>query len=192
MDAVYIRKSAHPNHRLEFLFFHRLVHRMRPTPVFGSLTEISHTIILMYFTVMHIQFMKIHPDAKIPTKATKCAAGLDIATVESYCLAPGESHIFETGLAGRLSTGHCLVLFDRSGMGAKKNIHRLAGVIDEDYRGQILVCLVNLSLRWHWIHAGDNIVQGLVLPVPEVEIEEVTSLDETIRGDKGFGQLSGD
>lgn len=139
-----------------------------------------------------IKFKKLHPDAKIPTRATEFAAGFDISTIEFWKLQPGERHLFSTGLASRIPHGFCVVLFDRSGMGAKKNIHRLAGVIDEDYRGVWLVCLVNLSDNAHQINAGDNIIQGLVLPVPQVSIIEVSSLDETVRGSKGFGQLSGD
>jgi dUTP pyrophosphatase len=72
-------------------------------------------------------------------------------------------------------------------MGAKKNIHRLAGVIDSDYRGEWLVCLINLSDVAHQIVAGSNIIQGLVLPVPLVSVMEVSSLDDTSRGSKGFG-----
>lgn len=139
-----------------------------------------------------IKFKKINPDAKIPTKATEFAAGFDISTIESCYLRPGEYHVFETGLVSEIPSGFCVVLFDRSGMGAKKKIHRLAGVIDEDYRGQWKVCLVNLSQAAHQINAGDNIVQGLVLPVPQISIVEVSSVDETVRGSKGFGELSGD
>jgi dUTP pyrophosphatase len=143
-------------------------------------------------TSLTIKFKKLHPDAKIPTKATEFAAGFDINTIESHYLQPGECHTFSTGLASCIPCGFCVVLFDRSGMGAKKNIHRLAGVIDEDYRGEWKVCLANLSYIAHQINAGDNIIQGLMLPVPRVQITEVSSIDDTERGDKGFGELSGD
>ena len=138
-------------------------------------------------TIMQIRFQKLCDRARIPTKATGCAAGFDIATTDTYSLQPGESHIFPTGLKASIDDGFCVVLFDRSGMGAKKNIHRLAGVIDSDYRGEWLVCLTNLSEQAHMIHEGTNIVQGLVLPVPELSITEVDSLDDTERGCKGFG-----
>ena len=136
---------------------------------------------------MQIRFQKLNVAAKIPSKVGMYEAGIDIATIEEYYLVPGESHIFHTGLASSIDEGYCVVLFDRSGMGAKKNIHRLAGVIDATYRGEWMVCLVNLSEKAHLIQSGDNIVQGLVLPVPQLSIIEVDSLDETIRGDKGFG-----
>jgi dUTP pyrophosphatase len=141
----------------------------------------------MYFNIMQIQFLKLSDQAKIPTKATGSAAGFDIASTETMEICRGESHIFHTGLAASIDEGYCVVLFDRSGMGAKKNIHRLAGVIDSDYRGEWLVCLCNLSRNSYVIHAGDNIVQGLVLPVPQLSIVEVTSLDDTVRGCNGFG-----
>ena len=137
--------------------------------------------------IVQIRFKKLRPDAKIPSKVGMYEAGIDIATTDYYQLGPGESHVFHTGLASSIDEGYCVVLFDRSGMGAKKNIHRLAGVIDSTYRGEWLVCLTNLSDEFHTILVGDNIVQGLVLPVPELSIIEVPVLDETERGDKGFG-----
>jgi dUTP pyrophosphatase len=136
---------------------------------------------------MQIKFKKLRPDAEIPAKAGMLEAGIDITTVDCVQLAPGESYVFHTGLAAAIEEGYCVVLFDRSGMGAKRNIHRLAGVIDCTYRGEILVCLVNLSDDSQFIQPGDKIIQGLVLPVPEVSILEVDTLDETERGSKGFG-----
>jgi len=141
----------------------------------------------MYLSHMQIKFQKLVAWATIPSKSNDHAAGFDIASTVDHTLEPGECFIFHTGLAASIEEGYCVVLFDRSGMGAKKNIHRLAGVIDSDYRGEWLVCLVNLSENSHVIHAGDNIIQGLVLPVPELSIIEVDSLDETERGSKGFG-----
>jgi len=141
----------------------------------------------MYLTHMQIKFQKLRPDAKIPAKAGAKEAGIDITTVDCVQLVPGECHIFHTGLAAAIEEGYCVVLFDRSGMGAKKNIHRLAGVIDCTYRGEWLVCLANLSEDTHFIQPGDKIIQGLVLPVPETSIIEVDTLDETERGSKGFG-----
>jgi dUTP pyrophosphatase len=141
----------------------------------------------MYFRIMQIKFHRLVSWAKVPTKATSHAAGFDIATIDTHDLAPGESYIFHTGLTAAIEEGYCVVLFDRSGMGAKKNIHRLAGVIDSDYRGEWLVCLTNLSHESRLLSAGDNIVQGLVMPVPPLSIIEVDCLDETERGDKGFG-----
>jgi dUTP pyrophosphatase len=141
----------------------------------------------MYFNIMQIKFQKLVDRAIIPTKATPFAAGFDIASIDTYEICPGESHIFPTGLAASIEEGYCVVLFDRSGMGAKKNMHRLAGVIDSDYRGEWLICLVNLSRDTYVIHEGDNIIQGLVIPVPQLSIVEVNNLDETDRGNKGFG-----
>lgn len=137
--------------------------------------------------LMRIKFQKLHDDAKIPIKAGEHEAGFDIAAVEDYSLLPNERHLFHTGLASSIETGYCVVLFDRSGIGGKKGIHHLAGVIDSTYRGEWLVSLVNLSSDTYTVKTGDKIIQGLVLPVPELFIEEVNSLDETVRGIKGFG-----
>ena len=78
-------------------------------------------------------------------------------------------------------------LWDRSGMGFKKKIHRLAGVIDNCYRGEWKVALVNHSFEKHCIKHGDKIVQFVPTLVPHFETEEVDELDETDRGSKGFG-----
>lgn len=136
---------------------------------------------------MQIKFKRLSALAKVPSKSGSLEAGFDIATTQAVVLQPGDSHIFTTGIASAIDPGYCVVLFDRSGMGAKKNIHRLAGVIDCTYRGEWLVCLTNLSKDVHNIKAGDKIVQGLVLPVPDLIISEVDELDETYRGANGFG-----
>jgi dUTP pyrophosphatase len=136
---------------------------------------------------MQIRFKKLDSMAQIPSRATDGSAGFDITTTNQRTLKPGESFLFQTGLASAIEEGYCVVLFDRSGMGGKKNIHRLAGVIDSDYRGEWLVSLINLSNEERTISIGDKIIQGLVLPVPELLIVEVSSLDDTVRGSGGFG-----
>lgn len=148
---------------------------------------------------MKIKVQRLQLDAKIPTKSNQEDAGWDFYcvsdlewTVEGvnepmYFLEPGEGHIFKTGIAVEIPKGHCMVLFDRSGMGAVKRVHRTAGVIDSTYRGEIKVSLINLGKEQQFIRSGDKIVQGLILPVPEIEIVEVGELSPSKRGSKGFG-----
>jgi dUTP pyrophosphatase len=131
--------------------------------------------------------MLCHPDAVLPSKSTEFAAGFDLYTVESVHLEPGLAHLFRTGIQAAVPPGYCAVLFDRSGMGGKRNIHRLAGVIDQDYRGEWLVSLINLSDGGQDISRGDKIVQALILPVPVVKVVEVSELPGTERGEAGFG-----
>lgn len=97
------------------------------------------------------------------------------------------SHIFHTGIAAKVPTGYAALLWDRSGMGAKRNIHRLAGVIDSSYTGEWLVSLINLSNEPQVIKAGDKIVQFIIQKEYKVFPQWVDSLEETERGSKGFG-----
>lgn len=140
---------------------------------------------------LELRVVLCHPDAVLPSKSTEFAAGFDLYTIESVLLLPGESQLFRTGIQAAVPPGFCAVLFDRSGMGGKRNIHRLAGVIDEDYRGEWLVSLINLSDVDQEINSGDKIVQALILPVPVVRVVEVSELSDTARGEAGFGS-SGD
>jgi len=156
---------------------------------------------------MSLPFKKLHPDACLPAKSGELEACYDICCVadENFwdedtvlgvnkgvsapfaLLEPGRSRIFHTGLACAIPEGRAMYLWDRSGMGAKKNIHRLAGVIDCTYRGEWMVCLTNLSSSSHLIEAGDKIVQGqlaLVLPGSPVWVDD---LPESYRGEAGFG-----
>ena len=88
------------------------------------------------------QVKKLSPDAMLPTKANVSDAGIDIYTNESYTLAPGERHMFTTGIACAIPDGYVALLWDRSGLGSK-GIHRFAGVIDSGYRGEWKVILYN-------------------------------------------------
>lgn len=102
-------------------------------------------------------------------------------------LMPGEFHIFHTGLSIAVPPGYGALLWDRSGMGAKKQIHRLAGVIDENYRGEWLIALINHSHGVQRITEGDRIIQFVLQKNYEAQALWVEELDETNRGDKGFG-----
>jgi len=156
---------------------------------------------------MVLPFKRLHEDARLPFKSGELEACYDMTCVEDdsfrsfdcymgldHCvrenfkpLKPGQSHIFHTGVACAIPQGRVLFLWDRSGMGAKRNIHRLAGVIDCTYRGEIMVCLTNLSKDVQIIEAGDKIIQGhlaLVLPgTPKWVVE----LPSSYRGEAGFG-----
>lgn len=133
---------------------------------------------------MHIQ--RLQPNAKLPAKGNPLDAGIDIFTNETYTLAPGETHMFTTGIAASLPEGHVALIWDRSGLGSK-GIHRLAGVIDSIYRGEWKIVLINLSQAPYEIKAGDKIAQCIVQRFEPVDITEVAELSETARGDKGFG-----
>lgn len=157
---------------------------------------------------LNVKFKTVSEYAKIPQKAHEIDAGWDFSAVRDnnfytpieydslrhgyqdqyiYILKPNRQHVFDTGIQVAIPEGWCLFLVDRSGMGAKKVVHRTAGLIDSSYRGNILVSLVNLSNTDIIIAEGDKIIQGIFLPVPSVKWELVNELSNTDRGEKGFG-----
>ncbi len=98
-------------------------------------------------------------------------------------------YTFRTGLAFEVPHGHVLKVFSRSGHGFKYGV-RLAngtGIIDSDYRGELMVCLKNDGPEPMVVHHGDRITQAMLVPIPQVELIEVQELSDTERGAGGFG-----
>ena len=133
-----------------------------------------------------LKFKKLHPDAKVPVRAQVGDAGLDLTTVESHALAPGQGRIFKTGLAVEIDPGFVGLVWDRSSMG-KRGIKSFGGVIDSGYRGEIGVILWNLSLEIQEVKAGERIAQLLIQVVSTPQTTEADELSETARGTGGFG-----
>lgn len=148
---------------------------------------------------MELKVKRLCEKAKLPTQAHRGDAGWDLYCIAddnfrtyadpipSITLQPGDSHIFHTGISCSFDEGYVALLWDRSGMGAKRNIHRLAGVIDATYRDEWLVSLINLSKESQTIVAGDKIIQVIFQKVIPINIQEVQELDETERNTSGFG-----
>ena len=141
-----------------------------------------------------IKIKKLNNMAKIPTRGSEEAAGYDLyATletgVEKIIINPHETKKIGTGLAFELPKGTFLGIFPRSGLATKKGLRpaNCIGVVDSDYRGEIGVGLCNLSDTSYTIKPGDRIAQLLIMKVENLPIEEVSSLDSTSRGSKGFG-----
>ncbi|MFO0714997.1 MAG: dUTP diphosphatase [Sandaracinus sp.] len=135
--------------------------------------------------------MKLRPEATIPSRATAGAAGLDLcACLEApLTLAPRERTLVPTGIAIALPVGHEGQVRPRSGLAAKHGVTVLnaPGTIDEDYRGEVKVILVNLGSEPFVIGHGERIAQLVVAPVGKVAVELVEQLDDTARGGGGFG-----
>jgi dUTP pyrophosphatase len=119
------------------------------------------------------------------------AAGLDLASAadEPITLAPGARAAVPTGLAFAIPVGFEGQVRPRSGLARKHGVTltNAPGTIDSDYRGEVQVLLINLGDAPHVIQPGDRIAQLVIAPVVEAELEEADSLDETKRGDGGFG-----
>jgi len=151
-------------------------------------------------------FKKLHPLAKCPQKNDELDMGYDFFVVPDekwwkdtinpeqglkFVLQPGGSHLFHLGIATAIEEGYGCLLWDRSGMGGKRLIHRLAGVIDGTYRGEWMVRLINHSNQPQTFHAGDRIIQGVLTEVINGTWYETGELPESKRGEGGFGS-SGD
>ena len=137
----------------------------------------------------------LRPDlASLPVYATEGAAGLDLraAIPEPLPIVPGGTVKVPTGLAVALPAGHEGQVRPRSGLAFRYGITVLnaPGTIDEDYRGEIAVLLVNHGAEIHTLQPGDRIAQLVVAPVTRVSIETIETLEElgsTDRGQGGFG-----
>ncbi len=136
---------------------------------------------------MILKVKKLHEKAKLPYRGSEEAAGLDLYTIESFTLKPGERKLVSTGIAVEIPKGYFMLIKDRSGFAVKHGLHCLAGVVDSDYRGEIKVVLINLGNEEVKIEEGERIAQGIILPYLKVEVEEVNELSETKRGSGGFG-----
>jgi len=129
-----------------------------------------------------IKIKRTHPDAKIPTISTVNAAGFDIYSIEDYELQPGETKAIHSGITMEIPEGKAVFIWDRSGMGFK-GIHRFAGLIDSDYRGEFNIILCNHTKELFKIKKGDRIAQGVIQDYYTPEFEEVDKLEDSKRGD---------
>ncbi|MNK49897.1 Deoxyuridine 5'-triphosphate nucleotidohydrolase [compost metagenome] len=143
-----------------------------------------------------IKLKKTHPDAIVPDYQSAGAACFDLHSIESTTVASWrEPKILRTGLSVEIPPGWVMLIFSRSGHGFKNDV-RLAnavGVIDADYRGEIMVKLHRDSpgLREDRstlsVSKGDRIAQAMIIPRPTVKFEVVNELGDTARGAGGFG-----
>lgn len=138
-----------------------------------------------------IRMKKMRPEAKLPARATAGSAGYDLcaALTASETIAPGETKLIPTGIAMAIPAGYGGFVFARSGLGIRHGIApaNAVGVIDSDYRGEVLVGLRNYSQVPFVVEPGERVAQLVLMPVCSPEAEECDSLDETDRGEGGFG-----
>ena len=141
---------------------------------------------------MEIKIKKLKENAKIPKRATGGSAGMDLYACidEPITLAPGQLVIVPTGIAIALPDNRCAAfLYARSGLGVKHGIclSNGVGVIDSDYRGEICAGLCNVSDKPYTIEPDERVCQMVIAPVLTPDVVEVSELDDTDRGEGGFG-----
>ena len=133
---------------------------------------------------MNVRIKKLSENAIIPTYGTPFAAGADLYACidEKTDIAPGETKMVGTGIAMEIPEGYVGLVFARSGLACKK-------VIDSDYRGEIKVALHNHNISGDAlsVESGERIAQISIVPYLKAEFEECDSLEDTDRGEKGFG-----
>jgi dUTP pyrophosphatase len=142
---------------------------------------------------MKLKIKRLREDAKLPERMTAQSAGYDLCAclAEPLTIQPGETEKVPTGIAAQLEaeSGYVLLTYARSGLAAKHGLApaNCVGVIDLDYRGEIFIPLHNSSQTAYTIQPGERIAQLVVTPIITPEIEEAGSLDDTARGEGGFG-----
>lgn len=138
-----------------------------------------------------MKIKKLNENAIIPTYGTEYSAGADLyaCTEEDITINPGETKLIKTGIAMEIPVGYAGFIYARSGLASKKGLApaNKVGVIDADYRGEVMVALYNQSNEPQVIAAKERIAQLVIAPFLKVEFEEVDELTETVRGAGGFG-----
>jgi dUTP pyrophosphatase len=129
----------------------------------------------------------------LPAYATDGAAGMDVLAAEDVELAPGGRHAVATGLSVAIPAGYEIQVRPRSGLALKHGISmpNAPGTIDSDYRGELKIILINHGSDLFAIRRGDRIAQLVIAPVVRGSWLEVETLDETARGEGGFGSTGG-
>jgi dUTP pyrophosphatase len=137
-----------------------------------------------------LRVRRLHPAARLPVRAHPGDAGLDLFALEGVRLEPGARASVPTGIAIALPAGHAGLVLPRSGLAARHGVALVnaPGLIDEGYRGEVRVLLLNTD-RGEPVElaAGERIAQLVVLALPAVDVEEASELDETVRAGDGFG-----
>lgn len=138
-----------------------------------------------------VNIKKLNENAKIPTYGTEYAAGADLYACidEDVVISKGETKLIKTGISLEVPTGYAGLIFARSGLATKKGLApaNKVGVVDSDYRGEIMVALHNHTNIDQKIEKGERIAQFIITPYLKAEFNVVEKLEDTKRGANGFG-----
>ena len=134
-----------------------------------------------------LQIKKLNPAALLPKKGSEFAAGYDLHALTKTVVPAGGKALVSTGIAMAIPLGNYGRIAPRSGLAAKHMIDVGAGVIDADYRGEVKVLLFNFGQADFEVNEHDRIAQLIIEKYTMTSMVEVETLDETVRGDGGFG-----
>ncbi|SHG34213.1 dUTP diphosphatase [Ornithinibacillus halophilus] len=137
----------------------------------------------------NLKIKLLHNEAILPKQANKGDAGLDVFSSEEKVIQPGEAELIGTGISLELPEGTEAQVRPRSGLALKHSVTVLnsPGTIDEGYRGEIKIILINHGKTAFKVEKHMRIAQMVIAPVPKVEITVVEELSNSKRGEKGFG-----
>jgi dUTP pyrophosphatase len=136
---------------------------------------------------MQLRVKRLVPQAVLPTRQSEGAAGYDLTSVEDVEIQPGQRACVSTGLSMAIPEGYYGRIAPRSGLAAKNGLQVGAGVIDSDYRGLVKVLLFNHGSEPVWLPPNSRIAQLIFEKIGAPEVLEVENLDDTVRGEGGFG-----
>lgn len=136
---------------------------------------------------MFVKVKRLNKDAKIPMYAHPGDAGLDLYSIEKKVIKPKERTGIRTGISLAIPKGYVGLVWDKSGLALKEGLTTLAGVCDSGYRGELTVVVLNTSGKNIKIEKDQKVAQFLIQPINNVKIKEVEELDQTSRGEGGFG-----
>lgn len=136
---------------------------------------------------MILKIKKLHESATLPSYAHPGDAGLDLFALDDFLLEPGERGAIPTGAAMEIPPGHVGLIWDKGGVAINSGIKTLAGVIDSGYRGEVLVCLINLSKEKFTFKKGEKVAQMIIQKKEKMTVREVKKLSDASRGEGRFG-----
>jgi dUTP pyrophosphatase len=135
---------------------------------------------------MKLNIKKIHPEAKIPTRAHHDDAGIDLYTYGTHTVEAHATLSVPIGVAFEIEEGYVGLIWDKSSIGSK-GVKTLGGVIDAGYRGEVSVVVHNLNDTAYIFEHGHKIAQMLIQKVEFPDLQEVEELSDSFRGEGGFG-----
>ena len=140
---------------------------------------------------MKVNIKKLNENAIIPTYGSEYAAGADLYACidDDTVILPGETKLIKTGIAIEVPNGYGAFIYARSGLASKRGLApaNKVGVVDSDYRGEVMVALHNHSASQQSISKGERIAQMVIAPFLKAEFSVVDELSDTARGEGGFG-----
>lgn len=138
---------------------------------------------------MEVKVKKVVPNAKLPVYATPGAACFDLHSTSTQMILSYLPKTFGTGLSFEVPEGHALLIFSRSGHGFNHDVRlsNCVGVVDSDYRGEVMVKMTCDNTKSLLVKEGDRIAQGMIVPVNQVTFVEADELTGSERGNGGFG-----